>query len=55
MAGVMNIHYTISHTLKGNITHIPEEFVSFQMREMPRYSSRGDSVLFKYKQRLNEL
>ena len=55
MAVVLNIHHTLSHTLKGNITHIPEVFVSFQMREMPGYSSVGDSVLYKYNQRLNEI
>ena len=55
MAGVINIHthYTINHTLKENITHIPGENIPFQMRESPRYSSQQDSVLFKYKHRLN--
>ena len=54
MAGVINIHthYTINHTLKENITHIPGENIPFQMRESPRYSSQQDSVLFKYKHRL---
>ena len=46
--------HTQSHTQRKHCTHT-WRVVSFQMKELPRYSSEGDSVLFKYKQRLNEL